>query len=158
MKKNSRAKVFRIFVSLSACLVGLFFMFILDACADAVYDEKIMEQIGQLVLKRAETMNDYYIGELEYIHAEEILRDFETGGLLEDDLMNLKAWEHTDIDTVNDAEIVQVTLTEENPDFLSASVIVSWNVSGLDGNTVFESTYETMCEKSGKTLKLSQFF
>ncbi|MBR4862858.1 MAG: hypothetical protein IKU09_11735 [Firmicutes bacterium] len=117
-----------------------------------------MEEIGQLVLKRAETMNDYYIGELEYMHAEEILRDFETGDLLEEDLMNLMAWEHTDIDTVNDAEIIQVTLIEDTPEYLSANVTVSWNVSGLDGNTSFESTYETMCEKSGKTLKLSQFF
>ena len=158
MKRKSNAKVFRILISLSACLVGLFFMFILDVCADSVHDEKVMEEIGQLVLKRAETMNDYYIGELEYIHAEEILRDFETGDLLEDDLENLKVWEHTDIDTVNDAEIVQVTLVEDNPDFLSASVIVSWNVSGLDGDAIFESTYETKCEKSGKTLKLSQFF
>ena len=158
MKKKSKVKVFRIFISLSACLTGLVFMLILDVCADAVHDEKVMEEIGQLVLKRAETMNDYYIGELEYIHAEEILRDFETGDLLEDDLENLKVWEHTDIDTVNDAEIVQVTLVEDNPDFLSASVIVSWNVSGLDGDAVFESTYKTKCEKSGKTLKLSQFF
>lgn len=158
MKKNSRVKLYRILLSLSACLVGLFSMFIMDACADAVHEEKIMEQIGQLVLKRAETMNEYYIGELEYIHAEEILRDFETGDLLEDDLMNLKGWEHTDIDTVNDAEIIQVTLTEETPDFLSASVTVSWNVSGLDGHDIFEATYETICEKSGKTLKLSQFF
>ena len=158
MKKKSKVKVFRIFISLSACLVGLVFMLILDVCADAVHEEKVVEQIGQLVLKRAETMNDYYIGELEYIHAEEILRDFETGDLLEDDLENLKVWEHTDIDTVNDAEIVQVTLVEDNPDFLSASVIVSWNVSGLDGDAIFESTYETKCEKSGKTLKLSQFF
>ena len=158
MKKKSKVKVFRIFISLSACLAGLVFMLILDVCADAVHDEKVMEEIGQLVLKRAETMNDYYIGELEYIHAEEILRDFETGDLLEDDLENLKVWEHTDIDTVNDAEIVQVTLVEDNPDFLSASVIVSWNVSGLDGDAVFESTYKTKCEKSGKTLKLSQFF
>ena len=158
MKKKSKVKVFRIFISLSACLAGLVFMLILDVCADAVHDEKVVEQIGQLVLKRAETMNDYYIGELEYIHAEEILRDFETGDLLEDDLENLKIWEHTDIDTVNDVEIVQVTLMEDNPDFLTASVIVSWNVSGLDGDAVFESTYETKCEKSGKTLKLSQFF
>ena len=86
------------------------------------------------------------------------MRDFETGDLLEDDLMKLKGWEHTDIDTVNDAEIIQVTLTEETPDFLSASVTVSWNVSGLDGHDIFEATYETICEKSGKTLKLSQFF
>ena len=158
MKKKSTVKVFRIFISFSACLTGLVFMLILDVCADAVHDEKVMEEIGQLVLKRAETMNDYYIGELEYIHAEEILRDFETGDLLEDELENLKIWEHTDIDTVNDAEIVQVTLVEDNPDFLSASVTVSWNVSGLDGDAVFEGTYETKCEKSGKTLKLSQFF
>ena len=158
MKRESTVKVFRIFISLSACLAGLVFMLILDVCADAVHDEKVMEQIGQLVLKRAETMNDYYIGELEYIHAEEILRDFETGDLLEDDLENLKAWEHTDIDTVNDAEIVQVTLMEDNPDFLSASIIVSWNVSGLDGNTDFKNNYVTICEKSGNTLKLSQFF
>ncbi len=158
MKKKSKVKVFRIFISLSACLAGLVFMLILDVCADAVHEEKVMEEIGQLVLKRAETMNDYYIGELEYIHAEEILRDFETGDLLEDDLENLKIWEHTDIDTVNDVEIVQVTLVEDNPDFLSASVIVSWNVSGLDGDADFKSTYKTKCEKSGKTLKLSQFF
>ena len=158
MKKKSKVKVFRIFISLSACLVGLVFMLILDVFADAVHEEKVVEQIGQLVLKRAETMNDYYIGELEYIHAEEILRDFETGDLLEDDLENLKIWEHTDIDTVNDAEIIQVTLKEETSDFISANIIVSWNVSGLDGNTDFKNNYVTICEKSGKTLKLSQFF
>ncbi len=158
MKRNKMSIVFNLLISISACLCGLFLMLLMDAGADAVYEEKIMDEIGKLVVKRAEIMNDYYAGELEYIHAEEILRDIESGDLLEDDLANLNAWLHTDIDTVNDAEIIQVTLTEESPEHVSASVVVSWNVSGLDGNDVFEGTYETMCEKSGKTLKLSQFF
>ena len=158
MKNNKMIRVFKLFLPLSACLAGLAGILFLDACADAVYDDKIMDQIGQLVVKRAETMNDYYTGELEYIHAEEILREFETGDLLEDDLYNLNAWVNTDIDAVNEASVLQVIMTGEGENYLSARVSVSWNVSGLNGNEVFEEEYETVCEKKGKTLKLSQFF
>lgn len=147
-----------IIISLSACFFIAAVIFLLDCGADNMYEIKTMKQVGSLVEKRAETMNAYYSGELEYIHAEEILMDILSGELLEDDLYNLKAWEHTDIDMVNDAEIIQVILTEEDDNFLSARVSVSWNVSGLEGNEMFDVTYETVCEKNGKTLKLSQFF
>ena len=158
MKKKKMPLWLSIIFSLSACAVIAFVIFILDTGAGKVYTTKTMEQVGALVVKRAETMNDYYTGELEYIHAEEILRDVETGKLLEDDLKNLTAWESTDIDQVDQVEILEVILLEDRGEELSAQVIVNWNVSGLNGAEEFQVTYETVCEKNGKTLKLTQFF
>lgn len=156
MKKN-RGKWRNIAASLSSCIIIILVMLFFDAAAEASRDSKLMEQIGNLVMKRADTMNDYYAGELEYIHAEEILRDIECGDLLNDDLDNLTIWEHTDIDTINDVDISEVVLLQESEKELSASVAVIWNVSGLNGTEQFEMTYETVCAKNGKTLKLTQF-
>ena len=149
---------FHVFISLSACLLVMTVMLVLNGLADSFSEEKTLNRVGELVAARAEAMNDYYVGELEYIHAEEILRDVESGKLLEDDLKNLSLWEHTDIDRVEQVEILEVILLEDSAEELAAQVIVNWNVSGLNGREEFQVTYETVCEKNGKTLKLTQFF
>lgn len=156
-KKNLRVR-FRVFISLSACLVVVMAILVLNSISDSFSEEKTLNQIGALVTARAETMNSYYAGELEYIHAEEILREIEVGALLENDLISLKTWQNTDIDMVDEVDILQVVLLEEEPEYLSASVAVRWNVSGINGSEVFDTTYETVCEKNGKTLKLKQFY
>ena len=148
---------FHVFISLSACLLVMTVMLVLNGLADSFSEEKTLNRVGELVAARAEAMNDYYVGELEYIHAEEILRDVESGKLLEDDLKNLSLWEHTDIDRVEQVEILEVILLEDSAEELAAQVIVNWNVSGLNGREEFQVTYETVCEKNGKTLKLTQF-
>ena len=86
------------------------------------------------------------------------MREIEVGALLENDLISLKTWQNTDIDMVDEVDILQVVLLEEEPEYLSASVAVRWNVSGINGSEVFDTTYETVCEKNGKTLKLKQFY
>ena len=144
--------------SLLACAVCLGTVATLEYLTEVMSETVKTERIVELVSRRADTMNGYFAGEVEFMHASEQLHDVEMGELLEDDLWNLQAYERTDIEVIQNYEIRDVILLNEDENNVSARVTVEWIVYGIDGMDQFTSTYEVSCEKQGETLKLVEFF
>jgi hypothetical protein len=129
-----------------------------DSDADAIENERQSEEIGKLVLQRADVMNRYFYGELEYFEAANLLSDVETGTLLEEDISNLELYTYTDIDNIEGCEISDIFLLEPRDNQIIARVTVKWIVSGIEGREKFSVIYYAVCEKDGETLKLVEFF
>ncbi len=115
-------------------------------------------EITQLVVERANTMNNYYSNRIDYASAAYKLQEIESGHLLETDKNNLKCYFNTDIDLVQTCTVQSVSIKEETEDLLCADVNVYWCTSGLDGEVELTREYFVICEKDGEKFKLVGFF
>ena len=144
--------------SLAACAVCMTAVLLLTGMTEAMEETKKSQAIGELVMKRADAMNGYFAGEVEYSMASELLHDIESGDLLKEDLFNLESYANTDIDRIEYCRVTEVLIRSEDEFCVEADVTVEWLTSGLDGIEVMDVTYSAVCEKHGKALKLVQFF
>ena len=158
MKKKHRFTWTRLILSLSACAICLGAVIFLNYMTEVMSDTVKSKEITELISLRTDAMNGYFAGEIEFMHASEQLHDVEMGDLLKEDLMNLKAFERTDIEIVENYEITDVFFLKQNEDGVSARVTVDWTVSGIEGKDQFTATYEVSCQKHGESLKLVDFF
>ena len=115
-------------------------------------------EIRQLLLQRTDIMNAYFAGEKNLQAAAAELAEIEEDVLYREDLLGLKIYENTDIETVESCDIEVIKVINPGSCRLHAAVKIKWTAAGLDGRTVFTENYMAMCKKTGKTLKLVEFF
>ena len=115
--------------------------------------------VRTLINQRTETLRSYYDGKLEKSEAESIIREMESGNLLEQDLDNIEAYFQTDIDRVKDYSISAVNITYADGDMICAEVFMEWEVESVDSeNSSFLCQYSAICQKEKNIYKLVQFF
>mgnify|MGYP003369899776 CR=1 FL=1 len=125
------------------------------AFAMAGSDEKIVKD---LINERTVTLNGYYDGSMQREEAGERIRKIETGNLMEQDLENIDLYFQTDIDRINEFELMNVDITESSEDMICAEVYIRWDVDTVTGKDSFMCDYEVICVKEGNDYKLAQFF
>jgi len=135
--------------------VALALFLLTSAGTSAPPEEKI---VRELVYLRCDAMSRYFASEMSYWEAGSQLREAETGRLLEEDLAGLREFFRTDIDQVTACRIKEVDFSYSDEDLLCAVVEIMWETEGLEGADCFTADYSVICEKSGETFKLVQFF
>lgn len=150
-----RRKVFRTVVILTAILaVAVLFS------AGSAGSEGI---VRSAICQRTEVMNDYFSGELSYKEACQILRDTESGVLLEEDIDALTNFFATDIEEVCGYKIKNIEINYEDEDIICAFVSMDWVVRSLDelyrssGTAEITGNYSIIIEKEDSTYRLAQF-
>ena len=150
-----RGKVFRTAVILTAILAVVVLFSAGSAGSEGI--------VRSAICQRAEVMNDYFSGNLSYKAACQILRNTESGVLLEEDIDALTNFFATDIEEVCGYKINHVEINYEDKDIICAFVSMNWVVRSLDelyrssGIEEVVGSYSIIIEKEGNTYRLAQF-
>lgn len=119
--------------------------------------------VRSAICQRTEVMNDYFSGNLSYKEACQILRNTESGVLLEEDIASLTNFFATDIEEVCGYKINNIEINYEDEDIICAFASIEWVVRSLDelyrssGIEKIAGNYSIIIEKEGYTYRLVQF-
>lgn len=138
-----------------AALLAAALILLTTAFAAGNSDERI---VRELVKTRAETLSSFYDGGMLKDEAREIISELETGDLKDLDLENIELYFQTDIDRINEAELISVVITEATEDLIRADVRMRWDVETVNGSDSFLCEYDVICVREEGAFKLAQFF
>lgn len=139
--------------------------------ATADSSEKV---VRTLIDRRTETLNLYYQGDMSREEATALIKEIESGNLMEKDLKNMEDYFQTDIERVKDYKISSVEITHEDEGMICADVSMQWKVENVEAIALDEEVttaegkrekidaflckYSVICQKEGDAYKLVQFF
>lgn len=138
-----------------AALLAAALILLTTAFAAGNSDERI---VRELVKTRTETLSSFYDGGMLKDEAKEIISELETGDLKDLDLENIELYFQTDIDRINEAELISVVITEATEDLIRADVRMRWDVETVSGSDSFLCEYDVICVREEGAFKLAQFF
>ena len=125
-----------------AALLAAALILLTTAFAAGNSDERI---VRELVKTRTETLSSFYDGGMLKDEAREIISELETGDLKDLDLENIELYFQTDIDRINEAELISVVITEATEDLIRADVRMRWDVETVSGSDSFLCEYDVIC-------------
>lgn len=122
------------------------------------YNETGKELVEDAIYERQDAMRMYFASEIDYWEAAAMLEKVEAGNLLEKDKQYLKDYFRTDIEKVEECEILNTELTLMSSDLVCATVEILWETEGLEGTEETSAFYSIILENQGDSFKLVHFF
>lgn len=113
------------------CFCAVFFITIFMLLGAAENPET--KEVGRLLEKRTEIIEDMLFGNITYDEGGRQLREVEEGNLYRRDLENVKAYEDTDFEVVDKMDIVELEKEGQIYDVMNFKGKIKWTCSGYDG-------------------------
>ncbi len=122
------------------------------------FSEQSCGQIAEsLLVERTKILQDAYDGRMKADQAEKRLAGIETYPLLSEDIVNLRKFDATEIDTVNSMDFIEIRQENKTLDYVSLFVKIRWHMSGLESGYISDNEYSVILKETKGGYRLSEF-
>jgi len=115
------------------------------------------DYVKSLLEQRTDVLQKGFYGQTLLDETEKKLVEIETYPLLTEDIENLREWEASELDIVNQMNFIKVEKTHNFLRYKTYNVTISWDMRSLSENYTMRGDYYVVLKKDGLDYKLSQF-